>query len=116
MTSPSDELRQAAAHIREVAGKVSLGPWSTYDVSGELIIGADGAQILDVYEGYGNTAVAAYITLWDPDVAELVAKMLDEADAAIAAASRQGIAGLTTGLRGALADLSRAINAKAGAA
>ena len=109
----SEELSAAAALIRETAAKASDSPWRFE--RNELVDG--GVVANDAYEVAhpGMDEDGPHIALWEPDIAELVARVLDEADAAIGAASRQGIAGLTSTLRGALADLARAINAKGGA-
>lgn len=78
----ADLLRRAAARIRETAQAATPGPWWANPIATEAEV--------DVYSGTGSSediavadgayrADAEHIALWSPDVAELVAKVLDSA-------------------------------------
>lgn len=83
MTSLADELRQAAAHIREVAAGTSHAPWTVeHRASGKTGYAEISSGPTVICETYGDksgrsNADGVHIALWDPDVAELVARVLD---------------------------------------
>lgn len=115
MTSLADELRQAAAHIREVAAGTSHAPWTVeHRASGRTGYAEISSGPTVICETYGDksgrsNADGVHIALWDPDVAELVAKMLD-AWANIAVVDRDPV------YFPEIAAVARAINTKAGGA
>lgn len=88
--SPSEELRQAAARIREVAGKATPGPWVNYNNGDRIIrdpdIGRDGTgpcgagapleYVVDEPLSYPENG--DHLALWDPIAALAVADWLDD--------------------------------------
>lgn len=77
MTTPADELRQAAATIREVAAKASPGPWwnddhEIYTVDRDWV-----AESCDVDNPELATGNGAHIAMWHPGMTILVADFLD---------------------------------------
>ena len=82
----ADLLRRAAAKIREIASDATKGPWGptaskytdgTYHdhVTAEWDIEVDVCEVPATPQGAWD---AEHIALWSPDVAELVARVLDE--------------------------------------
>jgi len=94
----ADLLSRAAAKIRETAQGAMAGPWSRHDFGhpGEqepssIVVHTGKFDWDDLNGGESETAVAwmagwdsqedanaEHIALWSPDVAELVARVLDE--------------------------------------
>lgn len=86
--SPSEELRQAAQHIRDTASRATPGPWMNLD-NGDRIIRAiaDGSDALELDDSgkleyvvdeplIANPANGDHIVLWNPKLAFLVAGWL----------------------------------------
>ena len=92
MTSPADELRQAARHIRAVAAKATPGPWLNLD--GDRVIRdpdatareddsdpcGSGPPLEYVVDEplYANPANGNQFVLWDPPTALFVADELEQ--------------------------------------
>ncbi len=81
--SPAEELRRAAARIREVAGNATPGPWLDLD-HGDRIIRDPGDDFVSPVDYVvdeplvSNPANGRHFELWDPIVAVLVAKALED--------------------------------------
>lgn len=80
--SPAEELRQAAARIREVAGNATPGPWLDLD-DGDRIVRDPGDDFVSPVDYVvdeplvSNPANGRHFELWDPIVAVLVATLLE---------------------------------------
>lgn len=72
----ADLLRRAAAKIRETAQAATPGPYRTVDVFPHGV--ALGLPYGDVHGAFAP-GTADHLALWSPDVAELVASLLDGA-------------------------------------
>lgn len=72
MSTPSETLRAAAAHIRAIADKATDGGWSHEHDGGHIIHGPDSTIAEAEYGPDG-----AHIALWDPDVARATSLVLD---------------------------------------
>lgn len=88
MTSPADEIKAAAAKIRDLAKAATPGPWwpeSPWlsDVVTSPLLG----RVADCSIGTGYRAQslddAKHIAMWNPSVALLVADLLDSVSKAI---------------------------------
>lgn len=88
-TRGTDVLRRAAVKIRRTAAFATEGPWQIdHPTSREVVRPARDEtwtavareQEVVVYDsGFTNDADAKHVALWSPDVAELVAKVLEYA-------------------------------------
>lgn len=111
----SEELSAAAALIRATAAKATPGTWINLDRGDRIIADAGNfgrpAYVVDE-PLVANPDNGAHIALWDPDIAELAAKMLD--DSAHWAKDLTWEPELEKTFEHELA-LARAINAKGGA-
>lgn len=94
MMSPTDELRAAAARIRDTAGAATFGSWTVNDETyAEYISAADGTAVVsggrwgDEAPVFNETADAIHIALWDPPTALLVAALLDNSADALTTGS-----------------------------
>lgn len=76
--TPADELRKAAAVLRETATKAIPGPWHNLD-SGDRIIAAvgDPSFVYVVDEPMSHAGSAAWIALANPLLAEPLASWLE---------------------------------------
>lgn len=66
--TPADELRQAAATLRDLAGKATPGEWKVNDLFGDSVMGI-------AYDMGEDDAV--WVATMNPAVAEPLAKLLD---------------------------------------
>ena len=76
--SPAERLQAAADRIRDVAGKATPGSWHADGT--EIYSNAGGtwvAETLDLDEPALGEANGGHIAFWDPDLAELVAVLLE---------------------------------------
>ncbi len=84
-----DLLRRAAAKIRETAKDAPTGPWWHDSVTGEVRQeqccpdDEDGGQVVAIGNWGPSDPALAHVALWSPDVAELVARVLDESASCI---------------------------------
>ena len=87
----ADLLRRAAAKIRETAGKATPGPWVVdHDADAQITFPGRRSHKENVlpevvsYQGIDGGINSAsnveHIALWSPDVAELVARLLEYTD------------------------------------
>lgn len=90
--TPAEELRAAAARIREVAGKATPGPWVNYNDGDRIIRDPDVTAAEDDSDPCGEGPPLEYvvdeplsypengdhIAMWDPNVALLVAEVFDK--------------------------------------
>lgn len=134
--APANELRQAAQHIRDLAGKATPGPWINLD--GDRIIRDPDATAAEddsdpcgagppleyvVDEPlYANPANGDHFVLWDPPVALLVADLLDDEATEMDRMAKESIYGsgavsfvYEVGEIAPILKLARAINAKSAA-
>lgn len=91
--SPAEELRTAAAKIREVADGLPHGPWhveplghgTSHPGYPQRITNAEAVLIAETFVGAHDPrmdcgpTLPQYMALWHPGVAELVAQVLDAA-------------------------------------
>ncbi|WP_020525862.1 hypothetical protein [Catelliglobosispora koreensis] len=104
---PADEIKQAAQHLRDVAGKAMPGPWHQETPGSHIIHGHDGTVAETIYEA----ADATHIALLDPPSALLLADLLDGMNLFWRTAKADEVAVFQ---KSPLAAFVRAINAKAG--
>jgi len=78
-------LRRAAAKIRDAAKDAPTGPWWHDSVTGEVRQeqccpdDEEGGQVVAIGNWGPSDPALAHIALWSPDVAALVADVLDQA-------------------------------------
>ena len=124
--TPAEELRQAAATIRQLAANATPGPWISDDQGDKIVRDpeatardhtddpcGEGPELEYVVDEplYANPANGLHIALWDPIIAALVADLLE--------GTAKTISGLLIPAYAyeAIADqlaIARAIDAKAG--
>lgn len=85
--SPAEELRAAAARMRELAEKATPGPWWTHQTpAGTPAVRAGGslsgsgrqvAYFRNIHAGQEGTRNAEYVAAWHPAVVLAVAELLD---------------------------------------
>lgn len=79
--TPAEELKAAAECVRDLASAATPGPWQITDqswvTSGIALVGSIGEPIADCGEGVAAKDEAAYIALWHPGTALLIADLLD---------------------------------------
>lgn len=114
--SPADELRKAAQHIRDVAGKAQPGPW-WHEYPGSYIV--HGTE-QTVAEAVYIAADGAHIALWDPPTALLVAAVIEDEAAEMDRMAKESVYGpgavsfvYEAGEVAPILKLARAINASA---
>lgn len=138
MTSPAEELRRAAQHIRSVAGKATRGPWLNLDRGDRIIRHPDATAAEDRSDPcgagppleyvvdeplYANRDNGEHIALWDPPTALFVADLFAEEAEDMDRTAKESIYGenavrFVYDIAGDVAPilmLARAINAKSAA-
>ena len=79
--SPAEELRAAAARIREVADKATPGPWLNLDRGDRIVTEPDSAGEFEYVVDEpldSNPDNGEHIAMWHPSVALLVAEVFDK--------------------------------------
>lgn len=88
----ADLLRRAAAKIRETAQGASPGPWSKHEAGDGTVsvVGPDVHFLAEVGAGVFPSVQrdAEHIATWSPDLAELVATLMDALASQYAAVQR----------------------------